>query len=96
MNTDTLEEEHPEIYCSGATGEMCEKFDAEWGDKAIWHGEWPGVMECQEYGLYARMVPGLGWQPCDKDDPGATEDLNTLYSTGTWDVTEQKWKLPRN
>jgi len=52
--------------------------------KALWHGEWPGVVECREKGWYAIMdesgkisTPSMGnWWPCTKEYPGATEDLN--------------------
>lgn len=60
-----------------------------------WKGTWPGISECQGYGLYARRIPGVpGWQPCSHDDAGATEDLNRLMEKGRWDKTQQKWVIP--
>lgn len=46
--------------------------------KAMWTGEWPGLAECRERGWYAMFGPG-GWQSCEIDAPGATEDLNRLH-----------------
>lgn len=67
----------------------CSPSDAE---RMPWTGEWPGVAECREYGLWCRMVPGKqGWQPCEKDDPGATEDMNRLYVEYEWDRELQKF-----
>lgn len=50
-----------------------------------WTGTWPGVKECQEFGWYSKLVPGVGWLKCDKDDPDASEDLNRLYFDAKWD-----------
>lgn len=59
---------------------------------SIWTGEWPGVVECREYGFYC--VPGsswpAAWYPCAADYPGATEDLNRLYRECVWDEKLQK------
>jgi hypothetical protein len=49
-----------------------------------WTGLWPGTAECEKYGLWCKMGPN-GWQPCSKEYPDATHDLNTLYSNFTWD-----------
>lgn len=49
-----------------------------------WTGESPGVAECREFGWYAKLVRGQGWVSCDKDDEGASEDLNRLYSDAVW------------
>lgn len=60
-----------------------------------WKGEFPGVSECREYGLYGRPLPGnVGWTPCSPGAPGAVEDLNTLMAEGQWDRSEQRWRMP--
>lgn len=88
MNVRTLEVTHPEIYNKGPTQEMQAKYDAEiskYGGLLPWTGIWPGVMECQEFGWYSKMRPGLaGWWVCDIDDPQGTEDLNRLYTEAVW------------
>ena len=58
-----------------------------------WTGEWPGVSECREFGWYARLVPGQGWVPCDKNDIGASEDLNMLCVDAGWDAKRGKFVL---
>ncbi len=60
-------------------------------DRMRWTGVWPGVLECQELGWYARLIPGQGWVSCDKGEPGATEDLNRLLVTATWDRDQKRW-----
>ena len=60
-----------------------------------WTGHFPGTVECREYNLYAKRVPGRpGWTPCSKNDEGASEDLNLLCTKGTWDAAKQKWVMP--
>jgi hypothetical protein len=59
-----------------------------------WTGEWPGKAECREWGWYAVMVEGRGYVPCDRDSPGATEDLNRIYAECRWDAEAQKWVRP--
>jgi hypothetical protein len=44
-------------------------------------------------GWYSRMVPGKGWIPCEKDDPGASEDLNRLRVHAVWDADKQRFVL---
>lgn len=60
-----------------------------------WSGQWPGVKECREYNLYSKMVPNKGWIPCDKDDPGASEDLNRLHIDYVWDPRQAKFVSPK-
>jgi len=70
----------------------CE-FDWYHFSKIPWRGLLPGVAECREYGLYARLLPGKGWTPCAKSDHGATEDLKRLFTEGQWDIKKQKWLI---
>lgn len=42
-----------------------------------WTGEWPGVAECRMRGRWA-VLTDRGWQRCQEDVPGATEDLGRL------------------
>jgi hypothetical protein len=60
-----------------------------------WTGDWPGDAECREFGWWVqdRCAEGLGWVPCDKDAPGATEDLNRLHRDAVWDVASRRWVL---
>ena len=60
-------------------------------NRMSWTGKWPGIAECEEFGLWAKMVPGKGWTPCDKDDEGASPDLNTLVSKYRWDRAKHKF-----
>jgi len=78
MAVDTMEELHPDIYNDGPTVEMWAKWSKEWGHKLErWTGIWPGVLESRKRGWYSRMIPGKkGWHQCEKDDEGASEDLN--------------------
>lgn len=63
--------------CSVCAGQYfscgCEQHNPE---ESRWTGEWPGVLECREFGWYAKLIPGKGWVECDRDDPDASEDLN--------------------
>lgn len=66
--------------------------DGDEGDGDIWTGTWPGVAECEEYGLWCqnRCSEGLGFVPCSKDTPGVTEDLNALQVKTIWNKELQK------
>ena len=62
-----------------------------------WTGEWPGVKECEELGLFAYFDAsknrgnGEGWIKCSKGQhPEAVHDLNTLYSDYKWDPKLKK------
>lgn len=59
-----------------------------------WTGTWPGVKECQEFGWYCKMSNGAGWVPCDRDEPGATEDLNRLYTDAVWNAELGRFVIP--
>lgn len=89
-----LAELDPEVYMRGPSEDMHARWDAEWGRRRHpWTGEWPGVKECREYGLFARSAPGRGYVPCRRDDPGASEDLNTLAMAGRWDVERARFVI---
>jgi hypothetical protein len=92
INPDTMEEKHPDIYFDGPTDEMYEKWDRDWEHRRMpWTGEWPGVAECREFGWYSKRK-AVGWEPCDQDDPAASEDLNRLYGgEARWDQDAQRW-----
>ena len=63
-------------------------------DRMPWTGTWPGVIECQDLGWYARLEPGkTGWHTCDQDDPGAHEDLNRLAQLANWDRKTKRWVI---
>jgi hypothetical protein len=97
MDPDTLEVEHPNVYATGPTKAMEEKWDAEWDSRRIrWTGEYPGTAECREYGFWAVFGPGLsppqvGWVAVPAGTPGATEDLNRLARECRWDADKQRW-----
>ncbi len=59
----------------------------------VWTGEWPGKMECRDFGWYAYFAPNgsPSWRPCDADHPGATEDLNRLAVEGVWIRTGRRF-----
>lgn len=59
-----------------------------------WTGEWPGKMECREFGWYAKRSPGHGWVRCSKADAGSTEDLNRLYRDAIWSKEQGRFILP--
>ena len=59
-----------------------------------WTGEWPGLMECREFGWYTKMAPGEGRIPCSKDDPNACEDINKLYRDAVWSKEQGRFVLP--
>ena len=64
-----------------------------------WTGEWPGVAECKELGLwcyqdsshYGNPRMHYGHIPCDKDHPKASVDLNRLYAEFKWDMGKKKF-----
>ncbi len=94
MNPNTLETEHPDIYNNGPTEAMYEKWEQQgWEDiEKPWSGIWPGVMECREFGWFAKMVPGQGWVQCPATDPDAHENLNRLYmGECQWDIATQRF-----
>lgn len=64
--------------------------------KDIWTGQWPGVVECEQYGWYAYFAPNgnPSWRPCAADHPGAVHDLNRLAIDCTWDRQALK-RTPR-
>lgn len=97
MNLANLEHEHPDIYHNGPTPEMYAKWDAEWGpQEQLWTGEWPGYVECREFGWYCRERPvqstGHGfWMRCNADDEAARPDLNRLVVDAVWDAEKGRF-----
>jgi len=63
----------------------CRCSDAQRACRLPWTGHYPGVAECMEFGWYAKLVPGMGWVPCDPDEPEAMEHLNSLAMDAEWD-----------
>ena len=75
------EEDHPEEECFGT----------------VWTGQWPGNIECQEFGWYSYFMPNgnPSWRSCTPDYPGAVEDLNRLsmaHAKGEliWDIEKER------
>ena len=92
INPATMERDHPDIYRNGPTEAMYQQWDKAWGDRRTrWTGVWPGEAECVEYGWYAKLVAGVGWQSCTADDPEAHPNLNRLVLECVWDVNQQKF-----
>lgn len=60
-------------------------------ERIAWAGEYSGLAECREYGIYCREVEGKGIMLCSKDDPGAVEDLNTLSVLSKWNRKLKKY-----
>lgn len=88
-----------ELHLNGCDVERCPvcgfqliscRCDAKESDRIPWRGIYPGVLECREFGWYARLTNN-GWVKCSKDHPGATEDLNRLYDDCKWDKTKQRF-----
>ena len=50
---------------------------------SIWDGDYPGTKKCLEYGLMHEH------RLC-----GFTEDLNTLYLYGAWNIETQQHEIP--
>ena len=94
INPATLEEEHPDIFRDGATDEMMKVWNDLWGSRRIpWSGDPPAILECRRLGWYAKFIPDNGWETCNKDDPGAIEDLNRLFREARWNPETQKWEV---
>jgi len=77
--------------CCGGLFASCENVEVEYKDKVLWTGIWPGVLECQELNLWSKMIKGKGWIRCDKDDPEASESLNSLYVVAKWSKEKKKF-----
>lgn len=110
VNYLTMEEKHPEVYRDGPTEEMWGKYDAavtSVGGPILWSGEWPGVDEARELGLYcywgsretgdplpefSQDVPGR-WVPCSPGVPGSRPDLNRLHEACVWDRGKRRFVI---
>jgi hypothetical protein len=82
--------------CGGqliSCGCFAESFDEDAiPNRMEWDGEWPGLADCREYGLWCKRNPhGPGWTPCSQDDPEASEDLNRLMTECQWNKEKRKW-----
>lgn len=94
IDVNSMEREHPEIFCGGPTEEMYVSYDAEvarLGGRLPWDGEYPGSKAAREFGLWCRMIPGRGLTPCGEDHPDAREDLNRLSLVAEWDRDGRRW-----
>jgi hypothetical protein len=76
--------------CCGGQALSCEGFNPDDPRRMPWTGEWPGVAECREFGWYA--IFKNGWQSVDPSTPGATPNLNRLYTDGQWDAKAQRFR----
>jgi hypothetical protein len=64
-------------------------------EKTKWTGQWPGTLECKEYGFWAKMVKGKGWVPCEAHDPEAQPDINRLVVECAWNPEQGRWRRPQ-
>jgi hypothetical protein len=74
-----------------------EESDLGWGE--IWTGEWPGELECREFGLWVKNWDDRnpGWVKTTAEDPVAIEDLNALHelaATGMVRWNGRRWVKP--
>ena len=62
----------------------------------IWTGQWPGGVECHEFGWYVqdRCNEGFGWVRCTADAPDSVPDLNRLARDARWSIEQGRWVLP--
>jgi len=91
-----------ELHLEGCDVERCQECGSQYIScgckydilpRLPWVGEWPGVMECREFGWYSKMT-NQGWVSCDNNDKGATEDLNKLCTDAIWDKKQGRFILP--
>lgn len=86
-----MEEEWKWVYENGLPEKMAEIYEEFLQPHLLtWDGVWPGVMECREYNLWSKWTDH-GWEKCDADDPGASEDLNGLAMCSHWDREVKKY-----
>ena len=92
IDTDTMQQTHPEIYKNGLPDEMSEAWEEVLKPHLLkWDGTWPGERECRKYGFWTKWVDGKGWVKCDEDDPEATVGLNELASRSAWDKKRREY-----
>jgi hypothetical protein len=59
-----------------------------------WTGEWPGLADCRELGLWC-LPAQVGFTPVPTGTPGAIEDMNRLcLPWAEWDAAKGKWARP--
>lgn len=59
-------------------GDICDR-------QTLWHGHWPGEMECWEYGFLLPQDTGGSLPP--------QPDLMQLYTACVWNRDRQRWVL---
>lgn len=91
--------EKGELHITGCDVERCHDCGGQFiscgcssmGDRIPWNGEWAGTAECREFGWYSKFIEDRGWVRCDKNDNGASEDLNRLAVEAVWDHKQNKY-----
>jgi hypothetical protein len=89
----TMEQTHPRLYHNGPSRAMLLNWEKFWGPKRMpWKGEWHGLSDCRELGLYSKPIPGgNSYIPCESHEEGAFESLNRLALEAEWCREHQKF-----
>ena len=51
----------------------------------VWTGDWPDSKLCEKLNLWSKMGSS-GWEPCSKDEEGASADLNWIIANSKWNA----------
>lgn len=82
--------------------ELVAKWNASFGKRQIWTGQWPGQAEARALGWFSIFVPypspvfGLpigSWKSVPEGTPEATPDLNRFFYNHKWNRDTQSWDL---